>query len=121
MLQTILVDLFELGLVLEDLLLVRRVGGALLVDQRLEVQELGADMHLALDELLALLQLVFVISDPGVLGVETVLLFDLPGPGSQVLDRIPEGMLEGLAFVFVEVGVGKEGEDYLCEGHDESG
>lgn len=72
-------------------------------------------MHLALDEVLALLELGFVISDPRVLSVKSVLLFDLAGPGSPLRCRVVEGML-----VLGERSPRGEGEHCLSEGHGQS-
>jgi hypothetical protein len=72
-------------------------------------------MHLALDEVLALLELGFVISNPRVLSVKAVLLFDLPGPDSPLHCRVVEGML-----VLGDRIPRDKGENCFSKGHDES-
>lgn len=84
-LQIVLVDLFELGFVLEHLILLGGIEGSLLFGSVLEVAELGTEVHLALDELLARADFGFVLSDPFPLGVHAVLVFHLAEPGFEVL------------------------------------
>lgn len=120
-LQVLLIDALELGLVFEDLIFVAGSGGALLVGENLDVPELGDDVHFVLDQLLSRAGGDFVLADPLVLGVETFFaVFDFAARGLWVFERaIVGGLLQGrLVHAHEQMDLGEQGEECLSDGHD---
>jgi hypothetical protein len=119
-LHVLMVDLLELGLILEDLILVAGGEGTLLVGEVLDVQELGDDVHFVLDQLLAHADCGFVLADPLVFGVETFFAVpNLAARGFKVFPRVVDGgLLQGrLVHALEQWDLGEQGEECLSDGH----
>jgi hypothetical protein len=80
-----MVDLLELGFVLEHLIFLGGAERAVVVDSIVEIAEQSAEMHFTFDKLLARADFGFVLLDPVPLGLHAALVVDLEEPGPQVL------------------------------------